>query len=314
MKVNLLILTVFLICSSELIFGQSSDGTCGAKGKNQNCGSVCCSQFGFCGSTADYCGSGCQSSFGKCGAAANTTTTTVTKPKVSAITKCTVPGTVAITFDDGPSQFTHSLLDSLKALKAQATFFINGNNFGCIYDNADVLIRAKNEGHQIAHHTWSHPDLATLNKAQITYQVQKLEVAFTKILGVIPKFLRPPFGSGVDSDLVMSTLTGLGYTVVTWDTDTNDWQGTTTAQSLSVYNKASPPPASHIVLNHDTVKNTALTMGPQAIKLMQSRKFKINTVGQCLGITDPSKWYKTVGAPQKRDKTWVCTPSDINGP
>ncbi|RIA96004.1 Carbohydrate Esterase Family 4 protein, partial [Glomus cerebriforme] len=229
------------------------------------------------------------------------------------ITTCKEPGTVAITFDDGPSKFTHTLLDSLKAMDVKATFFINGNNFGCIYDLADVLIRAKREGHQIAHHTWSHPDLATLTKEQIVYQVKKLEEAFLKIIGVVPKFIRPPFGSGVDSDLVMSTLTELGYTAIVWDTDTNDWQGRTTAQSLDVYKKASPPPHAHIVLNHDTIKNTATNMAPKAFKLMQNRKFKITTVGQCLGISDPNKWYQKIQAPGKRDNTWVCTETDKTG-
>jgi hypothetical protein len=112
----------------------------------------------------------------------------------------------------------------------------------------------------------------------------------------------------------MSTLGELGYKVVTWDTDTNDWQGKSTSECLSVYKKATPPPKSHIVLNHDTIKNTATNMAPQAFQIMKDRGFKISTVGQCLGVTDPNKWYKQVGTPQERDNTWVCSPSDVKGP
>jgi peptidoglycan/xylan/chitin deacetylase (PgdA/CDA1 family) len=202
----------------------------------------------------------------------------------------------------------------MKAMNVKGTFFINGNNFGCIYDRAEVIKRAFKEGHQIASHTWGHQDLATLTKEQIKYQMNKLDDALVKILGIKPIYMRPPFGSGVDSPLVMSTLGELGYKVVTWDTDTNDWQGKSTSECLSVYKKATPPPKSHIVLNHDTIKNTATNMAPQAFQIMKDRGFKISTVGQCLGVTDPNKWYKQVGTPQERDNTWVCSPSDVKGP
>ncbi|CAB4410153.1 unnamed protein product [Rhizophagus irregularis] len=322
MKIKFLTVALtILVCSSELIFGQTADGKCGATGGNQNCGTqFCCSQFGFCGNTVDHCGTGCQPSFGKCGTgtAPPANSTTPTNPGTSTpaveITTCSKSGTVAITFDDGPSQFTSTLLDKLKVDNFKATFFINGNNGGCIYDNAEVVKRAFNEGHQIASHTWSHQDLATLNKDQIKYQMKKLEEALVKILGVKPVYMRPPFGSGVDKPLVMSTLGELGYKVVTWDIDTNDWQGRSTSECLNEYRNASPPPKPHIALNHDTIKNTATNMAPQAFKIMKSRGFKINTVGECLGVTDPTKWYIKVGAPQTRDNTWVCKDSDITGP
>ncbi|GES85366.1 carbohydrate esterase family 4 protein [Rhizophagus clarus] len=99
------------------------------------------------------------------------------------------------------------------------------------------------------------------------------------ILGVIPVFVRPPFGSGVDKPLVMNTLGELGFQVVTWDTDTNDWQGKSTSECLSVYKNA-----------------YCTTTFPY--------------FASCLGITDSKKWYKTVGTPQKRDQTWTCTDSD----
>jgi len=259
MRINLLILTIFLICSSAFI---SVEG--------------------------------------------------IPKP----INKCKISGTVAITFDDGPSDVTHILLDKLKALRLKATFFVNGHNFGCIYNKAtaSVLIRAMKEGHQIASHSWSHLDFATLNKKQIVYQVRKLEEALLKILGVIPKYFRLPFGSGADSALVMNTLQELNYTVVLWDIDSNDWRGFSTQKSLEAYKKASGPPAAHIALNHDTILNTVSDLGPRAFKLMKDRNFKIRTVGECLGVTDPKKWYQKIRTPKIRDSTWKCTNSDINGP
>lgn len=43
--------------------------------------------------------------------------------------KCSKPGTYALTFDDGPYEYTWKLADDLKAAGVKATFFINGNNW-----------------------------------------------------------------------------------------------------------------------------------------------------------------------------------------
>ena len=45
------------------------------------------------------------------------------------IDTCTVPGTIALTFDDGPYEYTWALAESLKAEGVVATFFMNGNNW-----------------------------------------------------------------------------------------------------------------------------------------------------------------------------------------
>ena len=72
------------------------------------------------------------------------------------ITQCTVPGTFALTFDDGPYTYTDKILDILRANGVKATFFVNGQNFGNINDpvNQARVRRAINEGHQIGSHTY----------------------------------------------------------------------------------------------------------------------------------------------------------------
>lgn len=55
------------------------------------------------------------------------------------VTGCTVPNTVAITFDDGPYTWTSGLIDSLNSANVSATFFVVGTMYGCIYNYADVI-------------------------------------------------------------------------------------------------------------------------------------------------------------------------------
>ncbi|RDW80990.1 hypothetical protein BP5796_05688 [Coleophoma crateriformis] len=58
--------------STNCISNCNATAECGKYGTagHQNCPlNVCCSQYGFCGTTTDFCGTGCQSAFGGCGSA-----------------------------------------------------------------------------------------------------------------------------------------------------------------------------------------------------------------------------------------------------
>jgi peptidoglycan/xylan/chitin deacetylase (PgdA/CDA1 family) len=50
------------------------------------------------------------------------------------ISSCTVPGTVALAFDDGPYVYTDHVLDVLDAGGHTSTFFMNG------YDDAEARL------------------------------------------------------------------------------------------------------------------------------------------------------------------------------
>ena len=71
----------------------------------------------------------------------------------SVISSCNKPGVIALTFDDGPFTFTDTLLDLLRDADMKATFFLNGQNWGNIYDYEDIVNRFVAEGHQIGSHT-----------------------------------------------------------------------------------------------------------------------------------------------------------------
>lgn len=55
--------------------------------------------------------------------------------------------------------------------------------------------RMYNSGHQVASHTWSHPDLCNITSAQRRNEMYKNEMALRNILGVIPTYMRPPYSS-----------------------------------------------------------------------------------------------------------------------
>src|SRR5215471_21580396 len=69
---------------------------------------------------------------------------------------------IAMTFDDGPSAtLTPKLLDILAAHHIKATFFVLGE---MVAEHPEILARAAREGHEIASHSWSHPNLAKMSQ------------------------------------------------------------------------------------------------------------------------------------------------------
>ncbi|RIB02164.1 Carbohydrate Esterase Family 4 protein [Gigaspora rosea] len=199
------------------------------------------------------------------------------------------------------SKWTHELLDFLKDKGVSATFFVNGNNVECIYDYADIISRIHQEGHQIGSHTWSHPDLTSISKTEVSNQIVYLEEALKKIVGLVPKYFRPPFGSY--NDEVLDTIESHGYITVLWDIDTEDSAGQSVEHGLGKYSSSDGPPSSHIVLNHDIFQSTCQELGPRGIQSYLDKGFKLMTVAECMGESD---WYQYISTPSGRDGTWSC--------
>ncbi|KAJ6483782.1 hypothetical protein C8R47DRAFT_1197223 [Mycena vitilis] len=132
------------------------------------------------------------------------------------------------------------------------TFFVNGNNWACIYDYADNLKYVYGKGHQIASHTWSHADLQTLNQNQTDSEILKVDVALQNILGVTPACLRPPYGSY--NDTVRAAAANHNKSLIIWDLDSGDSTGASPAESEKTYddNKFSAT----LPLNHETCNTT----------------------------------------------------------
>lgn len=72
-----------------------------------------------------------------------------------AVTKAK-PGTLALTFDDGPSEWTPKILDALKDSGVKATFFLLGRH---VDQFPEVAKRIADEGHSIGVHGYSHTKL-----------------------------------------------------------------------------------------------------------------------------------------------------------
>ena len=75
---------------------------------------------------------------------------------------------IALTFDDGPSDYTQTLLDGLNQKGAKATFFVLGKK---AVKNASVLKNIVADGHLLGNHTYTHIDMLKTNKGIIKEQI-----------------------------------------------------------------------------------------------------------------------------------------------
>lgn len=126
------------------------------------------------------------------------------------------PPLVALTFDDGPGQYTDELLDCLEKNGAKATFYMLGQN---VEQYPDTVKRMNDLGMELSNHTYDHKDLTKLTQSQITDEIEKTSSLIQNAAGVRPDTLRPPGGSYNDS---VQNLAGMP--IVKWSIDTKDWK------------------------------------------------------------------------------------------
>lgn len=147
---------------------------------------------------------------------------------------------VALTFDDGPRRgTTDRLLDGLKERGAKATFFLIGEQIG---DNADLVTRMAEEGHQIGNHTWSHQRLDGVCPDAAAREVEQTETALETLLGGGEYWLRPPYGQVAEG-------ANFGVPMVKWCVDPRDWESRNAAQVTRAVLRDARPNA--IILLHD---------------------------------------------------------------
>lgn len=101
-------------------------------------------------------------------------------------------GTVALTFDDGPSPiYTPKILAILKKYNIKATFFMVGVNAKKYPDMVKLVLA---DGHAIGNHSLTHPKLTHLNNAELTKEIVTPQTIIYDIVGIKPACLRYPFG------------------------------------------------------------------------------------------------------------------------
>lgn len=151
--------------------------------------------------------------------------------------------TIALTFDDGPSEGTLPLLEYLDREKVFATFFQCGMNVRRLPHIAGQVAAA---GHQLGNHSYSHPKLPFKSRGFIEREFTEAQKIITFETGLAPMVLRPPYGfrwAGLRAVQQKLSLLNVLWTVIG-----NDWCWPAERIMRHVLQRASP---GGIVCLHD---------------------------------------------------------------
>ena len=123
---------------------------------------------------------------------------------------------LALTFDDGPGQYTDELLDCLEANNAHATFFMLGQNVSAYPDAPKRMLEL---GCEIGSHSWDHTQLTTIDLDSVAKQFSDTDDALTQACGQAATVARAPYGDG-NTDIYNT----VNKPFFMWSLDTEDWK------------------------------------------------------------------------------------------
>ena len=183
---------------------------------------------------------------------------------------------VALTFDDGPHPvLTPRLLDILARTGAKATFFMLGQN---VSRYPDIVRRADAEGHEVASHSYSHPNLNKCSLSKVYQELDSTEAAIQKATGKKPSLVRPPYGN-MKKDVRALVNQKYGYHIVLWDVDPLDWRRPGSGVVAQRLVKGSRPGS--ILLSHDIHEGTVNAM-ESTIRSLQAQGYRFVTVSDLI--------------------------------
>jgi len=179
---------------------------------------------------------------------------------------------VALTFDDGPSEYTPAFLDVLRREHVPGTFFELGQEMA---GRESTMRRILREGNEIGNHTMHHTEFPGYDSIAPTTSL------IASITHFRPCLFRPP-GGGVDSTVIAAAGAD-GLRTVTWDVDPADWSTPGTGAIYSHVVGATQPGS--IVLMHDGGGNRSETLAalPSIVDTLRGRGYRFETVTELLG-------------------------------
>jgi peptidoglycan/xylan/chitin deacetylase (PgdA/CDA1 family) len=204
---------------------------------------------------------------------------------------------VALTFDaGGPVEPAQRVLDTLRSRGVHATFFLSGI---WIEAHPEMGLQIVQDGHELANHSYTHPDLTRLTRAQIIWELVHTDDI---VFGVTGRHTRPyarmPFGAR--NARVLEAAQSAGFRSVYWTLDSTDWRTEATPERVLTRVLRFVQPGD-IVVQHSSTESTAASLGA-ILDDLQARGWRIGTLSEVLGVA-------TSAPPLPADRWWLAGPS-----
>ena len=171
-----------------------------------------------------------------------------------------------LTFDDGPSPYTETLLNILKEHDVRATFFVVGNN---VVKYQGVVQKAYENGNAVGIHCYNHA-YSSIYASQTAFfrDYNNMKELLTSLLGSSPTLCRFPggtsntvsehYGGAHFMQNILPQVTQMGMTPFDWNVDSKDAKPSPASVQAVVRNVVNQARKYHhpVILCHDTKKNT----------------------------------------------------------
>lgn len=191
---------------------------------------------------------------------------------------------IALTFDDGPSQYTTQILDVLAQAQVPASFFWQGQNLA---NYQGVVERSIAAGHTVANHSWDHANGMSYSSDELwQQQVVTTNDEFKQLFNISPRFYRPPYGE--ISDQQIEYLASKGMKVMLWSVDSRDWNPELNSIDKIESELINNQHEEVITLMHDAGGNRQNTVDalPAIIAHYKSQGYRFVNLETLLGISD----------------------------
>ncbi len=195
---------------------------------------------------------------------------------------------VYLTFDDGPSDNTEKILDTLAKYNVKATFFIIGKQGG---KAAALYRRLADEGHAVGNHTYSHKYSEIYSSTEKFWeQYEKNDEFFYTLTGRHLTLLRFPGGSNNTVSErycrgIMNKLTrqakerGINY--FDWNVSSLDAEAEHQKKSViinAVLSQCKGKKRAVVLMHDNSTKKTTAEALPEIIETLKARGFVFDTL------------------------------------
>jgi peptidoglycan/xylan/chitin deacetylase (PgdA/CDA1 family) len=189
-------------------------------------------------------------------------------------------GLIALTFDAGTEGggSAPEVLQILRDRGLHVTFFLSGH---WVDHNPELAEQIVTDGHEVANHSYDHPDLTHLSDDQIVWELDYTDQVVSDVMGTHTRpYFRPPFGAR--NRHVLDAAAASGFRSIYWSIDSGDWLPRATPGAVvdKILRYAQP---GDIVVEHVGSDATAAAL-PTVLDGLAERGLQVATVSQVLGL------------------------------
>ena len=186
---------------------------------------------------------------------------------------------IALTFDDGPGEYTETLLDTVEKYNIHVTFFMLGQN---VEGRESTVQRMVQLGCEIGNHTWDHPSqtLPNMDLDSVVQEFQKTDDELVKACGQAATVCRAPYGAITEEQMA-----AVGKPFFMWSTDSLDWK---LMDADADYNEIMNSDLSDgsIILMHDIHEPSVKCATEKLIPELVKEGYKLVTVSELAAAKD----------------------------